>query len=213
MYFTEFIRGDLEAYYKPMYNLIDVNTSKFSARNTDFVNVEGEAYGSEILLRIEPLRWYAQIGYALSWANRVSGGVPLPPRYDVRHSLSLLAGVETADGWSFNVAFALKSGFPFTPIAGFYDRLALDPSDPSVIRNQQEPVVLWGDRNTARLPVYHRLDASCEKRFHLEPFGVTVGLSMVNLYDRKNIYYFDRDTGKTIYMLRWTPSATLKVQW
>jgi len=96
---------------------------------------------------------------------------------------------------------------------GFYDRLEIDPLNPSTRYAGYEPVTNWGERNSRRLPVYHRLDLSAGRRFRIEPFAFTLGASIINVYDRKNIYYFDRDTGEVTYMLPFTPSVTLKVQW
>jgi hypothetical protein len=60
--------------------------------------------------------------------------------------------------------------------------------------------------------MYHRLDVSATRQFRFEGANVTAGLSVLNLYDRKNIFYFDRDTGKEVYMLRILPSVSLKVE-
>jgi hypothetical protein len=35
---------------------------------------------------------------------------------------------------------------------------------------------------------------------------------VLNVYDRKNIFYFDRKTGKQVNMLPILPTATLKVE-
>jgi outer membrane receptor protein involved in Fe transport len=212
-YLSEFLRLECEAYYKPMSNLIDLNTSKFLPKHPDFVNADGEAYGTEFLLRFEPRTWYAQATYAFSRATKTINGVTTFPRYDVRHAVGILLGMETPEGWDFHASFQLKSGFPFTPMVGFYDRLEMDPLVPSARYAPFEPVTLWGERNSLRLPVYHRLDISAGRSFRIEPVTATIGASIINVYDRKNIYYFDRDTGETTYMLRFTPSVTLKVQW
>jgi len=213
LYLSEFLHLECEAYYKPMTDLIDLNTRKFSSRDPDYVNAEGKSYGTEFLLRYEPRAWYVQASYALAWATKKVNGVTVIPRYDVRHSVGILLGVETEDGWDVHASFQLKSGFPFTPIVGFYDRMVIDSPDPSAVSGSYAPVALWGERNSRRLPFYHRLDISAGRRFRIDPFAITIGASIINVYDRKNIYYFDRDTGEATYMFRLTPSVTLKIQW
>ncbi len=80
-------------------------------------------------------------------------------------------------------------------------------------------MIRWTRRNRSprggsaiprRLPVYHRLDLSCSKRFTIDPVRVTIGVSVINVYDRKNIFYLDRNTGEHIYMLRFAPSVLVK---
>jgi hypothetical protein len=62
------------------------------------------------------------------------------------------------------------------------------PAQGSVTANPYIPVVYWGPRNSARLPLYHRLDVSLGRRFAAGPLVITVEASVINLYDRKNIY-------------------------
>jgi hypothetical protein len=56
------------------------------------------------------------------------------------------------------------------------------------------------------------LDLSLTKKFHVESAAVTCGFSVINLYDRKNIFYFNRDTGEEVYMLRIFPTLSLRVE-
>lgn len=203
---------DVEAYYKPMFNLIEVNEKKFTATAPDYINVTGASSGVEC-----SLKWLAddvlvQASYTLSNARLTIGGVSYTPRYDVRHVLNLNAGWEPGDGWILSAFWSLRSGLPFTPIIGFYDRVVLTPEAPNDVLSPQQPVTAWGERNSQRLPVYHRLDLSCSKRFTVDPVRFTIGLSVTNAYDRRNIFYLDRNTGEQIYMLRFAPSVTVKAE-
>jgi len=40
----------------------------------------------------------------------------------------------------------------------------------------------------------------------------TVGFSVINLTDHKNILYYDRNTGKTDYMIPFFPTASLSLE-
>ncbi len=211
-YWTSVLTTELEGYYKPIANLVDENDKKYTAKDHDFINVDGESYGLEFLALYQPGAVYAKVGYALSWATRTKDGVRYYPRYDMRHSLNALVGLDLGSGWQTSATWALHTGMPFTPIAGYYDRVSIDPWSPPYDYGNQNPATLWGNRNTARLPMYHRLDVSATRQFRFEGANVTAGLSVLNLYDRKNIFYFDRDTGKEVYMLRILPSVSLKVE-
>ena len=155
---------------------------------------------------------YAKLGYALSWAYRLYEGVRYFPRYDIRHSINALVGLDLGSGWQTSATWALHSGMPYTPIAGYYDRVSFNPWSPPYDYGNQDPATLLGARNSSRLPVYHRLDMSVTRQFHVGGANITTGLSILNVYDRKNIFYFDRVTGKEVYMLRILPSASVRIE-
>ena len=75
-----------------------------------------------------------------------------------------------------------------------------------------QPYSLLGEKNASRLPAYHRLDVSFAYRFVFGGFRGTAGLHFLNVYDRKNLFYFDRATGKRTNMLAFFPSATLTME-
>jgi len=74
------------------------------------------------------------------------------------------------------------------------------------------PFTVLGDKNIGRLPVYHRLDLSLSKKFVISPFIIDLDINVINAYNRKNIFYFKRDTGERVNMLPLLPTATLKVE-
>jgi hypothetical protein len=211
-YWSDVLTTELEGYYKPITGLIDENEKKFTATDRDFVNVDGESYGLELLTQFQPRRMYAKVAYALSWAYKIKDGVRYFPRYDARHSLNALVGVDLGGGWQASGTWTVRSGMPFSPIAGYYDRVPISPWAFPYDDATREAVTLWGKKNSARLPVYHRLDLSLTKRFRVEAAAVTLGANVLNVYDRKNIFYLDRDSGREVYMLRILPSVSLRVE-
>ena len=73
--------------------------------------------------------------------------------------------------------FNLASGRPYTPIKAIYfigERLMME----------------YGNRNSARLPLYHRLDFGADYEFHTGgrlPLTHRVNLSLLNAYGRRNV--------------------------
>ncbi|MBI3110992.1 MAG: TonB-dependent receptor [Ignavibacteriales bacterium] len=212
VYWVDDCTTEFEVYYKPIRDLIDENEEKFMATDRDFINVDGESYGVEFLSQYEPQRLHMKFGYALTWAHKMKDGVRYYPRYDARHAVNALMGVDLGSGWQASATWVLRSGMPFTPIAGFYDRVTVNPWSEPYDYVVPEAVTLWGKRNSSRLPYYHRLDLSLIKQFHLGGAAVAFGANVVNAYDQKNIFYFNRDTGEEVYMLRILPSVSLKVE-
>lgn len=203
---------ELEAYYKPITGLIEENPKKFTAKDKDFVNVDGESYGLEFLTQYQSKGMFAKVSYALSWAFKSSGGVRTAPRYDARHALHVLAGYDLGSGWEVSATWTYRTGMPFTPIAGFFDRVTIDPWSSTYDLGPQVPATLWGKKNSGRMPAYHRLDLSIARQFNVEGVTFALGASILNLYDRRNIFYFDRETGNAVYMLRLLPSISLRAE-
>ena len=75
-----------------------------------------------------------------------------------------------------------------------------------------EPFTILGDRNLGRLPEYHRLDISLTKRFNISLSKWELTVSAINVYDRKNIYYYDRETGDVVNMLPFFISGIIKLK-
>jgi outer membrane receptor protein involved in Fe transport len=208
-YFTESSTAELEGYYRTFVDLIEENDKKTLPRENDYMNVKGESYGIEVLLKRQGTDFFVQGSYCLSWAEKIKRGTFLTPKYDSRHSINLLSEYTLGSGWSASIMWALKSGLPFTPIAGFYDRLESSTN----VLGQYVEAIYWGEKNSQRLPYYHRLDINLTKQLELSWAKMTIGANVINVYDRRNIFYFDRNTGEQVFMLRFFPSLSIKVDW
>jgi len=151
--------------------------------------------------------------YTLGWTEIDANGLIYPPRYDRRHTLNLLASVHLTSSVDATFRWEVGSGFPFTQTVGYYDRLQMENIfSGKYVGETGNPYSLLGQKNAARLPAYHRLDVSLSYRFTFEGFRGTAGIHVLNAYDRKNLFYFDRTTGKRTNMLAFFPSATLTME-
>lgn len=212
-YFTDKFSVEIEAYYKYMTNLLEENDKKTTISSYDYVNVDGESYGGEFMLKMQESKFYLTTSYSLGWAYKFNDDIKYPPRYDIRHSVNLLLDYDFGEGWIASSNWIFNTGMPFTPIAGYYDRMQIDNSWLSdYLSGLFKSVIYWGSKNVGRLPSYHRLDLSLTKKFHFKFADCTFGASIINVYNRKNIYYFDKDTGEKVYMLPFLPSVSLKVE-
>jgi hypothetical protein len=117
-----------------------------------------------------------------------------------------LRGLTTTIKWEFG------SGFPFSQTVGYFDRLSLDNALPGQFETETgTPYTMLGPKNAARLPAYHRMDISIVYTFRVIGLDVNVGADFLNVYDNKNIFYFDRRTGQRVNMISFYPSATLTI--
>jgi len=211
---TETASLSLQAYHKTYSSLVTYNRDKVDATEPDYIGGSGKSYGAELLLRskISLVDLYAT--YALSWTTVTTLGFEYYPRYDRRHHINLLGVAHVLDQFDVTLRWEFGSGFPFTQSVGFYDRLTLINAVPGPFELETgQPYLALGKKNEARLPIYHRLDISAVYRFTLLGMKGTFGGQIINVYDSKNIFYFDRKTGQRVDMLGFFPSATLTIEY
>jgi len=205
---------NLQAYYKSYGRLVTYNREKVDAQDPDYVGGKGKAYGVESLIRYGTRAVDVYLAYTLGWTSITANNFTYYPRYDRRHTLNVLSVFHPMENLDVTLRWEIGSGFPFTQTVGYYDRLSLsDIFRGSSLGETGKPYAILGAKNDARLPAYHRLDLSGTYRFILKPISGTVGIHIVNLYNRKNVFYFDRKTGQQINMLPFFPTATLSIEY
>lgn len=213
---TEFVKDfvfNIDGYYKFSNNIAIVNDKKIFADDKDLVAGKSESYGFEFLFKANQPDFNLNASYTLSWAFNEVNGIKYAPRYDSRHNFNIALDYNLGAGWKASVAWVYNSGHPFTQIRGYYDKLNADAIfGGGLIFQDYLPYILLGDRNVARLPDYHRLDLTVSKQIDLSFMKLYIDLSVINAYDRKNIFYFDRKTGERVNMLPVLPTATIKAE-
>ena len=202
-----------EVYYKKIDNLATLNKSKIYPTDNDFVAGDGESYGLESMMNFNGDFINFTASYTMSWTyNEVDNWV-FHPRYDSRHALNLSLEFNLGDGWILSGMWHYNKGRPFTQTIGFYDKLDIGDIDNSDnLFYSYYPYTILGDRNFGRLPDYHRLDLNLSKKFDFDFIKCQFSASIINVYDRANIFYFDRETGETVNTLPFLPTATMKVE-
>jgi hypothetical protein len=71
---------------------------------------------------------------------------------------------------------------------------------------------VYGNLNQGRLPSYHRMDINIKKKFSFSEHTILeVSAGATNAYNRRNIFYKNRDTNKDIYQLPILPSISMNL--
>ena len=83
--------------------------------------------------------------------------------------------------WNFSLIWIYGTGKPYSEPEGNYSLSTLDGSS---INN-----IAYSSINNKRLPDYHRLDLSSTYNFNIGNSKAKIGLSVFNVYNRKNIKY------------------------
>lgn len=210
--FTNYLSLNAQTYYKVLQNIPTLNDNKILSSDPDLVAASGESYGWEFQLKYAKNPLNITASYTLSWAYKDLNGWIYYPRYDVRNAFNIMLNYDFGSGWRASAVWVFNSGLPFTQTMGYYDKFYFQNfySDWQIYENYQ-PHRILSDKDLARLPDYHRLDLSLSKYFEISPLKFDIDVSVLNVYNRKNIFYFERDTGKIIYMLPFLPTATLKI--
>jgi len=212
--FAEAVFASAQIYVKDYNSLIAYNRKKVDSKDPDFVTGTGLSSGMELLLRAG-LSFADLYGtYALSRTSINNDGFEYYPRYDRRHHINLLGVFHLKKSLDLTLRWEYGSGFPFTQSTGYYDRLRLQDAFLGPFELETGiPYTTLGSKNGKRLPAYHRLDVSAAVRFTLAAIHGTLGAQVMNVYDAKNVFYFDRKTGQRVDMLGFFPSATLTIEY
>lgn len=211
--FHENLTIKFEGYYKETENIPIVNEDKIFDSDPDFVSGIGESYGWETSLVYNDEFINFTTAYSNSWSYKELDGWVYYPKYDIRHSLNIGLGINIGKGWLLSGMWVYNSGLPFTQLTGYYNKFYInDIYFDEEYFDSTSPYTLIGDKNLARLPDYHRLDLTLSKKLSISSINMSMNFSILNVYDRKNILYFNRDTGERVNMLPFLPSATLKVE-
>ncbi|MFA7227833.1 MAG: TonB-dependent receptor [Melioribacteraceae bacterium] len=204
---------NIESYYKIMHDLAIVNDQKFFETDPDLISGSGRSYGVEFETKyqLDPFKFTGS--YAWMRAFKDVRGKVYSPRYDSRSNVNLSLEAELGSGWAASAVWSYTTGLPFTQIAGYYDRLTTDQlADSQFLLDSYNPFVLLGEMNTGQLPDYHRLDLSLSKKIQIDRLRMYIDISVLNVYNRNNLFYFRRDTGERVNMLPFLPSVNFKVE-
>lgn len=191
----------VEPYYKDFTQLINLNRSKLLPTDPDFQIETGDAYGIDLLLKYDYKNLYVYTGYSYSFTHRNNGEQIYPPHFDRRHNANFVVSYEWGKNksWMADLRWNLGSGFPFTQTQGFFEDLNfLNGTQPDInydytTANGQLGILYDSKLNGGRLPYYHRLDASINKKYYFsEKVFLDCSASIINVYNRENIFYFDR---------------------
>ncbi|MEP7127629.1 MAG: hypothetical protein ABI729_02125, partial [Chitinophagales bacterium] len=209
---TKNIELTFEPYYKKFGQLININRNKLLPEDPDFEVETGKAYGLDFLVKYDYRNFYLWIAYSLGYVSRDNGEQVYPPHFDRRHNLNIVASYTWGKdkSWEVDVRFNFGSGFPFTLTQGFYEQVNfLDGINTNYTTQNGNLGIVYDDSlNTGRLPYYHRVDLAVKKKIQIsENSMLELNASVINVYNRENIFYFDRVSYQRVNQLPILPSV------
>jgi len=179
------IRASAEGFYKHFYDHLDyadhANLLYNPLLEGELRTGEAWSKGFELLLEKTGGKFSGWVGYTYSRALvktvEVNQRRVYPASYDSPHNIGLFLSYDTYRRWAFSVNWIYMTGNPWTEPIGFYQYNGYS-------------VPVYGDRNNARLPDYHRLDLSVTCRLNKPEsrYRHQLVLTLYNAYGRANPY-------------------------
>ena len=210
----------VEGFYKEVSNLFVAEWTALPNLSTRLHPAKGRSGGMEVRAEVRRGLVYASVNYGLSstvyratapaievWYG--SEQIRFRPAHDRRHQIDALVSLSVA-GFELNMRWAFGSGFPYTRPRS-YDGFAPIDGTHDVFSLPRFRRVLYEHPNRGRMPAYHRLDVSLERTFDLPGAALTLQGSVINVYDRRNVFYYDTFTLERVNQLPVIPSAGLRL--
>jgi len=201
-YFQNFLDNkyelSLETYYKDFQNIVDYRNGAELIFNetieTEILAGIGRSYGLEVYLRKQQGKLTGWLSYTLSKTElkvdgvnpnlAINAGEWYPANYDKRHDISLVLNYQLTKKWDIGMNFTYQTGRPITPPEGKF-------------QIEDYVVPIYRDRNSYRIPDYHRLDLSANytpPKVEGKKFYSSWSIGIYNVYARRNAYsiYFEQ---------------------
>ncbi|TAE41559.1 MAG: TonB-dependent receptor [Runella slithyformis] len=214
----------VEGYYKTMNNIVNYKEGASfllieGPEGADKIRWDdnvtsgrGWSYGAEVLLQKKTGRLSGWVGYTLSWTQwqfpELNFGQTFFPRYDRRHDISVVAIYELSKRITLSGTWVYGTGNALTLPQSSYTGLE-NAALPQINFNQPNPALSasafgfgrtvndYGPKNSFRAEPYHRFDLSLQFHKKKRRHERTWELSVYNLYNRRNPFFYNFTTRET----------------
>jgi len=219
---NEHLRLNVEGYYFDFNQLSNINRNKLfddnqlnadkpDALKKDFIHEKGSSTGIDFLMKYEFRRISVWAVYSLMKVTRQDEVQTYQPVWDRRHNVNLVLTwiFGKNDAWETSIRWNYGSGFPFTQTQGFYEQFSLGGNlNQDYTSANGNLAILYGTLNGGRLPSFHRLDANIRRTVNLKKnMKIELTAGITNIYNRENIFYFDRVRFERVNQLPILPSV------
>ncbi|MEO0041503.1 MAG: hypothetical protein RL329_951 [Bacteroidota bacterium] len=206
---------NVEPYLKNFTQLIGINRNKTQNLDPNYMVETGRATGLDISLKYDKNNLYVWTAYSIGYVNRNDQIQEYPTNFDRRHNLNVVTSYSFGKkkSWEIGGRFNYGTGFPFTLTQAFYTKFDFkDGLNTDVLKGNPSNIgiIYSAKRNSGRLPVYARLDASIKKSIEFTKHTrMEIIASVTNAADRNNIFYFDRVKYDRVDQLPILPSLAM----
>ncbi|MDR9419839.1 carboxypeptidase regulatory-like domain-containing protein [Gracilimonas sp.] len=212
----------IEVYYKDLYDIPVSTWSPIARFSTNLRLTNGTVYGTDARIEYNRGNFYGLLSYGYTNTTYTAAqdnfgvwfGEPVVeynPSHDRRHQVNAVTSYELGK-FTLGARWQFGSGAPFTRPLGFDEILWFDRRFPDVTFRTGDQRILIDKPFRGRLPNYHSLDVSIERVFNLSDNNkFSTKLGAINIYDRKNMFYYDVFTQERINQLPLTAYLSLRL--
>ena len=210
----------IEGFHKEIDNLFVPEWTAFPAFTSSVQPATGQSSGFDVRAELRRPHFYAALNYGYSNTRYRAEQFQLVlwygeerlryrPPHDRRHQINAIAHWELW-GMDMNIKWEFGSGLPFSRALGF-DAFILVDDLVDVFEIPGAERVIYERPFNGVLPAYHRLDASVSRTWHVGRARLTLQGSVINIYDRRNLFYLDVFTLQRVDQLPIVPTLGLQV--
>lgn len=212
------IQVSVEGYAKDLSNIPVPKWSPIARFDVSTTLADGFAYGVDARVEVDRAPLYVFLGYGWAKVKYEAGRRSLgawrggqvlqySPAHDRRHQVNFVATYNVGEVTA-SLNWKLTTGRPYTKVFGFDLGIELPEQYPSTHPGTAHT---YYDRPyNARLPAYHRLDASLERSFEiLSSLSLEAKVGAINTYDRANVFYYDINEIERVNQTPLLPYASL----
>lgn len=205
----KYIDINVEGYQKMFTFLTSINRDKIVDETThpnfpdyqkkDVIVETGYARGFDVVVKYDVKRFYFWVTYSFAYNRRWDGQREYFPVFDRRHNVNLVTSytLDKKKRWEVNARWNMGTGFPLTPTQGYYQQLNMGNYMGNYTTQNGSLGYVAGDLFSQRLPDYHRLDITVKYKYNWSEHAIVeITGGATNVYNRANIFYFDRVTFK-----------------
>ncbi|GAA4276338.1 TonB-dependent receptor [Aquimarina mytili] len=206
---------DIDSYYKQIDDITTLTSGFINPIDNTYHTGKSTVYGLDFFLKKRFRKYKTWVSYSyINTSNtfdNINNNESFPGNWNIEHTIKW-SHFYKIDNFQFSLGWLWHTGKAFTNISG--------------VDESGELVVLeFGKINSNNLPVYHRLDFSAIYDFKIgynPNIKYRIGLSVLNLYDRKNLLNKEfRATNSLenqlissdIFSLGITPNLSFRVFW
>lgn len=195
----------IEAYYKPYLHLYDLNPRvQPDDPTTIAVSGTGEAYGLELLYRLNINKFSGWISYSYSDITRTvdlnsDGQIweekeKYNAKYNKPHNFSSVISYDLNSNITIAASCVISSGQTYTPVTGKVHQ-ASQQSYGSLEKPYSSFGNIFGARNSSRYPTYFRTDLSLSQKKKSKWFGFDYirKFQIINLTNHYNVLLYNFD--------------------
>jgi hypothetical protein len=189
-WFSSSLSLSVEGYHKTFSNVLNYNIEDDNkVQGDEFVIMDGDAWGVDVLLRKFTGNWNGWLSYSFGKATRRDPVQEFSPAHDRRHLLNLVVNGPGPLGSRMSVRWGYGSPMPYTEVLGEWSHREYIVGANGLNESENEPIA-DPRLNQARYPHYSRLDLSFRWQWNALGGVLSPYLQIINLYNRGNIFFY-----------------------